>query len=248
MPKILVIDDRTGGPEFFSTLLSARGYAVLTARDAAEGLRMAREEAPDLVIGDITPPRAEGGALLRLLRADGRMAAVPAILYAVPGTQGLSPLTEPGLKAGGGPVRLLEKPDEPEVVLAAVAAILEEASLAGAAAASRGSRRRILAERVAAEFSRLEEAVAAAGGGKRAPWRSFGLTAREADALHLLMQGHDHKAIAAALGVAYLTARLDLQGAFTKMGARDELDAVRIARSTGLGAKAAETKAGAAGG
>ncbi len=60
-------------------------------------------------------------------------------------------------------------------------------------------------------------------------WLSFGLTPREISVLQLLVRGMADKAIARELGIAGITVRLHLHNAFRKMGARNRVDAVRIA-------------------
>ena len=60
------------------------------------------------------------------------------------------------------------------------------------------------------------------------------MTPRETEALELLVEGMPDKAIARELGIAAITVRLHLHNVFRKLGARNRVDAVRIA----LGAKA----------
>lgn len=62
----------------------------------------------------------------------------------------------------------------------------------------------------------------------------FGLTPRELEAVRLLLRGMADKAIARELGIAAVTVRLHLYHAFRKMGARNRLDAVRIALQAGI--------------
>jgi DNA-binding NarL/FixJ family response regulator len=63
----------------------------------------------------------------------------------------------------------------------------------------------------------------------------FRLTPRELDAVQLLIRGMADKVIAHELGIAAVTVRLHLYNAFRKMGARNRLDAVRIALQAGIG-------------
>jgi DNA-binding response OmpR family regulator len=53
--------------------LRRRGYAVLTAADGEEGLRLARTETPDLILLDLLMPKVSGLEMLRALRADTSM-------------------------------------------------------------------------------------------------------------------------------------------------------------------------------
>lgn len=64
--------------------------------------------------------------------------------------------------------------------------------------------------------------------------KSFGLTARETDVIRMLARGLGNKTIAYELGIAEITVRLHLQSAFRKMGARNRVDALRIALQSGF--------------
>ena len=69
MPKtLLLVDD---DPDFLAGLtapLSRRGYEVLTASSAAEGLRMARERKPDLFVLDVQMGDMDGYAMCAALK------------------------------------------------------------------------------------------------------------------------------------------------------------------------------------
>jgi DNA-binding response OmpR family regulator len=70
--KILVIDDEPGILRFIRRALESDGYAVTTATDGAEGLRLAAEQNPQLVILDLVMPGLSGTAVLAALLADRR--------------------------------------------------------------------------------------------------------------------------------------------------------------------------------
>lgn len=68
-PRILVIDDEPQIHRFLGPALEAAGYAPLRALTAAEGLRLAAERAPALVLLDLGLPDMDGQAVLPKLRA-----------------------------------------------------------------------------------------------------------------------------------------------------------------------------------
>lgn len=70
MTKILVIDDEPGILRFIRRALESEGYAVLTAADGSEGLRLAAEHRPRLVILDLIMPGLSGTAVLAALLTD----------------------------------------------------------------------------------------------------------------------------------------------------------------------------------
>jgi two-component system cell cycle response regulator len=67
---ILVIEDNDLNRELVTDLLEASGFIVYQAREAEEGLRLARELLPALVLMDLSLPGIDGLAATRALRAD----------------------------------------------------------------------------------------------------------------------------------------------------------------------------------
>lgn len=77
--KILVIEDQALNLELVTDLLEAAAYTVRQARSAEEGLRLAREEPPDLILMDIRLPGMDGHAAVRLLKQDPRTRRIPTV-------------------------------------------------------------------------------------------------------------------------------------------------------------------------
>ncbi|WP_018465597.1 response regulator transcription factor [Calidithermus timidus] len=69
LKRILIIDDDEGITHFLKVGLSYEGYAVDTATTGEEGLRMAREQMPDLVVLDWMLPELSGLEVLRRLKS-----------------------------------------------------------------------------------------------------------------------------------------------------------------------------------
>jgi CheY-like chemotaxis protein len=76
----LVIDDETDVTIFVGTLLSDHGWQVRTANSADEGLALAREDPPDVVLLDVMMPERGGLSTLVALRKDPRTQRVPVVL------------------------------------------------------------------------------------------------------------------------------------------------------------------------
>jgi DNA-binding response OmpR family regulator len=70
MTKILVIDDEPAILRFIRRALEAEGHTVVIAADGAEGLRLAAEHRPPLVILDLVMPGLSGTAVLAALLTD----------------------------------------------------------------------------------------------------------------------------------------------------------------------------------
>jgi diguanylate cyclase (GGDEF)-like protein len=75
---ILIIEDDVGVRESLSDLLATR-FEVLSASDSAEGVELAREHRPDLILLDRFLPSGDGLAVLETLQGDLRTEAVPVI-------------------------------------------------------------------------------------------------------------------------------------------------------------------------
>lgn len=78
--RILVIDDEKAIRRFMDASLTAKGYRVLAAKTAAEGLKAAAEEHPDVVLLDLNLPDKDGLAVLKEIRA---FSPVPVIILTV---------------------------------------------------------------------------------------------------------------------------------------------------------------------
>jgi CheY-like chemotaxis protein len=81
--KILLIDDSQFMRVAIDRILTAAGYIVKTAGDGGEGLQMAREMRPDLVLLDMMLPKTPGLAVLRALKNDPAMANIPVVVLTV---------------------------------------------------------------------------------------------------------------------------------------------------------------------
>jgi CheY-like chemotaxis protein len=77
--QILVIEDNFVNLELVTDLLEANGFSVLHARTAEEGLRLARELVPDLVLMDLSLPGMDGLAATKAMKADSSTCHVPVI-------------------------------------------------------------------------------------------------------------------------------------------------------------------------
>jgi CheY-like chemotaxis protein len=80
MPRrILLVEDNEMNRDMLSRRLERRGFEVLIAVDGADGVALAREQRPDLVLMDIGLPVMDGYAATRALKADPATTAIPVI-------------------------------------------------------------------------------------------------------------------------------------------------------------------------
>lgn len=147
-PRILAVDDMPENLEILRVRLEANGYEVVTAADGEEGLAAARSLSPDLILLDIMMPRRDGISVVRELKADPLLRAVPVIL--VTAKSDTRDIVE-GLDAGGDD--FLSKPFEHSALLARVRSMLRQKQLHDQVQA--------LADKLAALNSSLEQKVTA---------------------------------------------------------------------------------------
>jgi two-component system sensor histidine kinase/response regulator len=79
MKKILVVEDEAPLREELVDTLIFQDFDVIQAPNGMDGLRLAKEQLPDLIISDIAMPQLDGYGLLQGLREDTRTASIPLI-------------------------------------------------------------------------------------------------------------------------------------------------------------------------
>jgi DNA-binding response OmpR family regulator len=80
---VLVIDDDPMVRELMARFLAKEGFAVRTAADAAEGLALARAEAPVAITLDVMMPGVDGWQVLAELKADRRTCDIPVVMLTI---------------------------------------------------------------------------------------------------------------------------------------------------------------------
>ena len=69
-PLILLVDDDVQIQEIFSTRLKTAGFQVMQARNGEEGLKLAKQEKPDLILLDVLMPVIDGAKMLVEMKND----------------------------------------------------------------------------------------------------------------------------------------------------------------------------------
>ena len=77
MPKILLVEDDEMNRDMLARRLERRGYQVVIAVDGGQGLMLARSEAPDLILMDMSLPGLDGWEATRQLKAVPTTHAIP---------------------------------------------------------------------------------------------------------------------------------------------------------------------------
>ena len=76
-PKVLCVDDDHDQRLLLSFLLERQGLDVRTASDGEEGVAIAQEWLPDLILMDLMMPGVNGFEAAKTLRTDSRTAHIP---------------------------------------------------------------------------------------------------------------------------------------------------------------------------
>ena len=79
MAKILLVEDSEMNRDMLARRLARRGYEVVIAVDGAQGVTLARTEAPDLILMDMNLPVLDGSEATRQLRAAPATQSIPII-------------------------------------------------------------------------------------------------------------------------------------------------------------------------
>jgi CheY-like chemotaxis protein len=77
--KILLVEDNEMNRDMLSRRLQRKGHDVAIAVDGAEGIEMARSDAPDLILMDMSLPVVDGWEATRQIKADERTRHIPVI-------------------------------------------------------------------------------------------------------------------------------------------------------------------------
>ena len=125
MKNILIIDDDPKIAAALAIRLEAAGYAVCTARDGSEGLKLALASRPDLIVMDVWMPEAVGFLVAERLRSLG-LADVPIIFLTAGNKEQLWKIAQEV-----EPAAFFEKPYQAGPLLKCISKILAERAQTG---------------------------------------------------------------------------------------------------------------------
>ncbi|MET9627102.1 response regulator transcription factor [Lentzea sp. NPDC006480] len=213
MIRVVVVDDQEMVREGFSALLNAQEdiEVVGAAGNGVEGVALARNVKPDVVLMDIRMPEMDGLTATRLL-LDGSLEAKVLVLT----TFDLDDYVYEALQAGASGFLLKHAPAR-ELLNAVRVVAAGDALLAPS-----------ITKRLIEDFvkSRRTERVR--------PAQLKALTERETEILVLIAQGLSNVEIAAHLVLAEQTVKTHVSRVLTKLGLRDRAQAVIAAYESGL--------------
>lgn len=78
--KVLIVDDEQDIVESLKFVLEASGFTCFCGYNGEEGLRLAKEVTPDLIILDVMMPKINGYKICRLLKYDNKYKNIPILM------------------------------------------------------------------------------------------------------------------------------------------------------------------------
>ena len=97
MSTVLIVEDNEKNMKLARDVLQAKGYRTLEAVTGEEGVKLAKEKLPDLVLMDIQLPGISGIEAFRQIRSDGKTAHIPIVAL----TASVTPTDRSAINAAG---------------------------------------------------------------------------------------------------------------------------------------------------
>jgi two-component system cell cycle response regulator DivK len=97
MSTILIVEDNDKNMKLARDILNAKGYRTIEAVTGEEGVKLAKEGLPDLVLMDIQLPGMNGIEAFRQIRADAKTAGIPVVAL----TASVTPTDRSEINAAG---------------------------------------------------------------------------------------------------------------------------------------------------
>ncbi|NCF11568.1 MAG: response regulator [Gammaproteobacteria bacterium] len=210
--RVLIIDDHALFRVGLQELLTRRDITVIDAiGDGAEGVRIAQESQPDIVLLDLRMPVMDGLSVLRRLRETGL--TMPVVMLTTSTEE--RDLVE---SLRNGAQGYLIKDMEPDEVVSALHEIVQGNTV------------------VAPELTGVLAKVVQGGGSDELPPEDpfDELTPREREILCHVAEGQSNKVIARNLGISDGTVKLHVKAVLRKLGLHSRVEAAVMAVEHGL--------------
>jgi len=224
--QVLLVDDEPGVREAVQAYLEDSGFTVDVASNARDGLDLAKQKLPDLVITDLMMPQVDGYEFLQQLRQDTEFKTTPVVFLTA---RGMTADRIQGYTAGCD--AYLSKPFDPDELVAIVQNLLRKQTALREAAEDG-------AYNIADVMKQIEEIKRMlAQGGAIAPSPTtvkIDFTPREESVLELVVAGLMNKEIARRLETSVRNVEKYVSRLFNKTGTSSRTELVRYALEHGL--------------
>ncbi len=97
MSTVLIVEDNDKNMKLARDVLQVKGYQTLEAVSGEEGVKLAKEKKPDLVLMDIQLPGINGIEAFRQIRADAATRGIPVVAL----TASVTPTDRSAISAAG---------------------------------------------------------------------------------------------------------------------------------------------------
>lgn len=118
--KVLVTEDNPLHMKIFKLNLTFSGFSVLEAENGEKGLELARMEAPDLILVDLSLPKLDGWEMIQRMKEDDATRDIPIIVVSA-----RRPQDEAARAALLHIAAYVSKPFDPEALMALVRQTIE---------------------------------------------------------------------------------------------------------------------------
>ncbi|MCK4553458.1 response regulator [Candidatus Parcubacteria bacterium] len=85
--KVLLVEDDKTISLMYKTKIETGGFEVLTADNGADGLKLAKEQKPDIIMLDVILPQLDGFSVLEELKKDTSTKNIPVVMLTNLGTE-----------------------------------------------------------------------------------------------------------------------------------------------------------------
>lgn len=224
--QLLLVDDEPGLREAVQAYLEDSGFAIDVASNAREGLDLARQKLPDLVITDIMMPQVDGYEFLKQLREEPQFKMLPVVFLTA---RGMTADRIQGYEAGVD--GYLSKPFDPDELVAMINNLLAKQNATRAASEDDVHNIADLARQIAEIKAMLTQKGAIAQ--STSPIK-LDLTPREQSVLDLVVDGLMNKEIARRLETSVRNVEKYVSRLFVKTGTNSRTELVRFSLEHGL--------------
>ncbi|MBF2027575.1 MAG: response regulator transcription factor [Oscillatoriales cyanobacterium C42_A2020_001] len=222
--QLLLVDDEPGLREAVQAYLEDSGFTVDVASNAREGLDLARQKLPDLVITDIMMPQVDGYQFLQQLREEPQFKSLPVVFLTA---RGMTSDRIQGYNAGCD--AYLSKPFDPDELVAIVNNLL------GKNASRTGDDEVHNIANLARQIADIKSMLTQRGAIAQTPSPiKLDLTPREQSVLDLVVDGLMNKEIARRLETSVRNVEKYVSRLFVKTGTNSRTELVRFALEHGL--------------
>jgi len=119
MRKILIVDDEDSFRKSMASQLKLKGYAVIEAQDGLEGVDMATQHKPDVILSDVQMDNMNGFMMIEELQQNPETAGIPVIMMT-------GAASAAGAWNSGVAIEYLEKPFTIAKLLEVIGTILKK--------------------------------------------------------------------------------------------------------------------------